>query len=128
MKTICAFIVVLITASIATSQELIITAPFGRPEMVMDESGNFSQAISVYSDADVEMFVPDITSPGWIQWYAGEFKSTGTYHLYLYSFYKTDKFCRGMIPAGQEADPRWKETCGALRYQRKLIQVDTRKK
>jgi hypothetical protein len=33
-----------------------------------------------------------------------------------------------MIPVGQESDPRWKETCGALRYQRKLIQVDTRKK
>ena len=42
------------------AQELIIAAPFGRPEMVMDESGNYSQAISVYSDSDVEMFVPDI--------------------------------------------------------------------
>ncbi len=124
---VCALLAILACGQ-SWAQALIVMAPFGRPEMVMDESGNFSQAVSVYSDADVETFVPDITSRAWITWNAGPFKSTGKYHVYLYSYYKTDKICRSLIPHGQESDPRWNESCGALRYQRRLIEVDTRNK
>lgn len=111
------------------SQELLKPGPFGRPVMVMDEAGNWSMPISVYSDPDLELFVPDITAPGWIQWHAAQFRQTGTYLVYLFSQYKNDKICRhDRIPPGHGADPKWLESCAALRYQRRLISVDTRNK
>jgi TonB family protein len=112
----------------AFSQELLKLAPFGRPIAVMDDGDNWSIPISLYSDSEVEIFVPDITTEGWISWHVKQFRETGKYGVYVYAFYKNDQLCRReRIPAEHEMDPKWLEGCGALRYQRKLVEVDTRK-
>lgn len=112
----------------AFSQELLKLAPFGRPIAVMDEADNWSIPISLYSDSEVEMFVPDITTEGWIAWHIKQFRETGKYGVYVYTFFKNDQFCRReRIPAEDKTDPKWLEGCSALRYQRKLLEVDTRK-
>jgi hypothetical protein len=112
----------------AFSQELIKLAPFGRPIAVMDEGDNWSIPISLYSDSDVEIFVPDITTEGWISWHVKQFRETGKYGVYVYSFYKNDQLCRReRIPTEHKTDPKWLQSCSALRYQRKLVELDTRK-
>src|ERR1022692_371693 len=131
----CSFCMVLLTFGLwlpaspvtAFSQELLKPGPFGRPILVMDEAGNWSIPISVYSDSDLELFVPDITSPGWVQWQARQFRQKGTYVVSIFSFYKNDHLCRReRIHAGHKTDPKWLEPCAALRYQRKLALIDTR--
>jgi hypothetical protein len=111
----------------AFSQELLKLAPFGRPIAVMDEGDNWPIPISLYSDSDVEIFVPDITTEGWISWHVKQFRETGKYGVYVYAFYKNDQLCRRRIPAEHKTDPKWLQSCSALRYQRKLVEVDTRK-
>lgn len=130
------FFVVILTAGFwllagtvsAFSQELLKLAPFGRPIAVMDDGDNWSIPISLYSDPDVEIFVPDITTEGWISWHVKQFRETGKYGVFVYAFYKNDELCRReRIPAEHKTDPKWLEGCSALRYQRKLVEVDTRK-
>jgi hypothetical protein len=112
----------------AFSQELLKLTPFGRPIAVMDEGDNWSIPISLYSDSGVELFVPDITTEGWISWHVKQFRETGTYGVDVYTFLKNDQFCRReRIPVEHKNDPKWLESCAALRYQRKLVEVDTRK-
>lgn len=64
----------------------IIAGPFGEPSMVMSEGGEWSYPIKVFTNSDVETFVPDITSPGWISWHVAEFRQNGTYFTYLYIY------------------------------------------
>lgn len=113
----------------AAGQELLQPGLSGRPLTVMDEAENWSVPISVYSDQDTEMFIPDVTRPGWVQWHAAEYRRDGTYTVSLFSFYKTNRFCRqNMIAAGHGTDPKWLEACAELRYQRSLLKIDTRKR
>jgi hypothetical protein len=106
--------------------------PLGRPASVRGEGeggGNWYTPISIYSDRDVELFVAENLTIGGIQWDGPSYKKNGTYATYIYTFYKTDHDCRvHRIPAGHENDPQWLQACAELRYQRRLILVDTRKK
>jgi TonB family protein len=64
----------------------IIAGPFGEPRMVMSEGGEWSYPIKVFTNSEVETFVPDITSPGWVSWHISEFQQNGTYFTYLYIY------------------------------------------
>ena len=124
----CAFLFAL-TSVDAFGQALIIAGPEGRPAMVRDEAGNWSTPIRIYGDPDVEMFIPDITSAGWVSWHAAQFRQTGIYFVSLYSYCKNDHACkREMIPVGHSADPNWLQACAELHYRVQVLLVDTRKK
>jgi hypothetical protein len=115
--------------SFVSAQVLIKTAPTGKPTAVRDEANNWSPPILVYSDPDLEIYVPDITTPKWLLSHGRNFRETGTYPISLYSYYKSERACRkDIIPAGHVTDPRWLEACSELRYKVQDIVVDTRKK
>jgi TonB family protein len=112
----------------AFGQELLKLDPAGRPIAVVDEGDNWSIPISLYSDSEVEIFAPNISTEGWISWHVKQFRETGQYGVYVYVFYKNDHLCRQeQIPADHKTDPKWLEACAALRYKQKLVEVDTRK-
>jgi TonB family protein len=54
----------------------------------MSEGGEWSYPIRVFANDEVETFVPDITSPGWISWHVDEFRQKGTYFTYLYIYHR----------------------------------------
>jgi hypothetical protein len=135
MRTILVILAVaLFVPSVSLSQdmELIKPGPLGRPSLVRGEGengGNWYSPISVYSDADVELFVPENLTIGGVYWDGPSYKKDGTYKAYIYSLYKTDRDCRAhRIPAGHEKDVKWLQACEELRYSRRFVQVDTRKK
>lgn len=64
----------------------IIAGPYGIPKMVMNEGGGWDIPMKVYRDEKVEVFIPDITKPGWLQWHVSEFRQKGTYFVYLYIY------------------------------------------
>jgi hypothetical protein len=120
------------TASLGQDMELIKPGPLGRPSLVRDEGeggGRWASAISVYSDPSVELFVSENLTLGGVYWDGPQYKRGGTYATYVYTFYKTDHECRAhRIPAGHENDPKWLQACAELRYNRRLVVVDTRNK
>jgi TonB family protein len=90
-----AFLGILAISALCRGQDLtsggpdsVMAGPFGEPRMVMSEGGEWSYPLEVYANAKVEMFVPDITSPGWASWHAEEFRTRGTYYTYLYRYSK----------------------------------------
>lgn len=106
---------------------LIQVGPFGRPLQVRDEFSNWKIPISVYRDSEVEIFIPDITNAGWSAWNIEKFRQTGEYEVTLYSHFKSSAFCRReIIPAGRKNDSNMIRACAALRYQSRLLSVNTR--
>lgn len=135
MRTILFILVVALVVpavSLGQDMELIKPGPLGRPSLVRGEGeggGNWEAPISVYSNPDIELFVSENLTLGGVYWDGPSYKKDGTYATYIYTFYKTDHDCRvHRIPAGHERDLKWLQACAELRYNRRLVQVDTRKK
>jgi TonB family protein len=64
----------------------VVTGPYGVPRLVVDEGGSWREPIRIFENEKVTTFVPDITSVGWIQWHAAEFRADGIYFTYLYVY------------------------------------------
>jgi hypothetical protein len=133
IRSLTAYALFSLAVIFAGAQEdgiLVIAGPFGTPVSVRDLGGTWSTPILIYSDADLETFVPDITTPGWIFWFGGRFQQTGMYTVYLYTHYKNDHWCmENVAPAtGHPKDPAVIDACVAMHYRRTLIEVDTRRK
>jgi TonB family protein len=111
----------------ADAEPLVIIGPFGVPIQVQDEAGKWSIPIKVYSDANVEIFVPDITSMGWKSWTAQQFRTQGTYQTRFTIFYKTDKTCLSDLPPSQRNRVDYRSVCRQMRYETEDLLVDTRK-
>ena len=109
--------------------ELIKSGPFGRPMLVMDDYDKWSVPILISKDSDVETFVPDITTAGWVQCNVERFRETETFSTRHYAFFKNDHVCRRLfIPVGHKSDPKYLEACANIRYRLSYITIDTRKK
>jgi hypothetical protein len=110
------------------NQNFVMPDHTGRPAMVKGEFEEWSRPISVYSDSEVELFVSDITTPGWIRWSQAQFRQKGIYHVEVYWYYKNDHYCRReIIPASHKTDSKWLRACGGLRYEQQPLAVNTRK-
>lgn len=130
---ICLVVALVVPAgSLCQNMALVKPGPLGRPSLVRGEGeggGNWYTPISVYSDRDLELFVPENLTVGGVYWDGPSYKRNGEYAAYIYSFYKNDHECRiHRIPPGREQDPQWLQACAELRYNRRLVEVDTQKK
>ena len=99
--------------------QLIKAGPHGEPVLVMDAAGNFSIAIKVYSDSERDIYIPNLTASGWIQWNKEAFIKLGVYQTVVYEHFKKESFC--LRELRQSA-----ELCALLHYKRQSIFVDTR--
>ncbi len=74
--------------TISGGPDSVITGPYGVPRLVINEGGTWEEPIKIFENEKVATFVPDITSLGWIQWHAAEFRADGIYFTYLYVYLK----------------------------------------
>ena len=117
----------LCTDTLATDMELIKIGPYGTPILVKQLSGKFSRPIKVYSDSEIEVFIPNITDPGWVYWNKDAFKENSTYSTFLYDHFKKESYClRQILPKGEYSDADRIKGCSKLGYRRRLILVNVR--
>ncbi len=109
--------------------DLIKAGPYGKPIVIMDEAGNYSIPIKVYSDSERDIYIPNLTDRGWIFWHKDEFNQNGTYRTVIYDHFKKDSFCRReLLDNKHKNSPEGFKACSELRYRRHTILVDTRNK
>jgi len=95
----------------------------------MDEGDHCSKPILIYSDDDQEVFIPDVTDPGWLEWFAGDFRRTGAYSVFLYSYFLNDHWCLKYVPPAPGATKSdLAKACATIHYRRTRVTVDTHKK
>jgi TonB family protein len=75
----------------AQTPDTVIAGPYGVPRLVRTDGGQWSEPIKVFSDINQVVYIPDITTPGWAQWHAQEFKSQGTYSTYVYTYLRKQR-------------------------------------
>jgi hypothetical protein len=63
-----------------------ITGLLGVPRLVLNEGGSWTNPLLVFKNSEIEIFIPDITVPGWAASYAEDFRENGTYFTYLYVY------------------------------------------
>lgn len=126
-SSILFFFVLFLICTDVMAMEFIKTGPFGTPILVKDPYGNFSIPIKVYSDSEIEVFIPNITAPGWVFWNKDVFNQKGTYFTYIYDHFKNESYClRQILPKGKHSDADRLAACSQLRYRCRLILVDVR--
>jgi hypothetical protein len=125
-KTVLLFLAFLLPCSVALAQQtqVIQIGPFGKPLMVEDIGGQSTIPIQIYSSSDMDVYVPDVTRPGWIEWNTDAFKTKSVYSTYLYLHFKTNAACEKNERNKGRSDVI--PNCSILRYQRNLIKVDVR--
>ncbi len=134
-KTVLLFLAIVLTSIGALAQndqftgQAIQIGPFGEPILVIDQFGNFTIPIKIYSDPEIDTFIPDVTSAGWIAWNGKLFREKGIYEVCVYRHFKKPSFClRELIQPDKKNDPALIEGCSKLYYQQRVIHVDTRQK
>ncbi len=115
----------IMSSEAGAAERAILLGPFGEPKLVADQFENFQYPIKVYSDAEIDVFIPDVTNSGWIDWFGKPFSEKGLYEVCLYTHFKKSSFCEREFAKG---NPALVITCSNLYYQRRQIRVDTRNK
>src|SRR5690349_6098256 len=119
-------LVTLILTEIAEGQEggftQVVLGPFGTITAVKNEADRWTIPIRVYSDRDTEVYVPDITSAGWLSWNVESFRQSGTYLTKMFYRYKTSARCQSV------GGSRAKKVCEEIGYETDFVTVDTHKR
>jgi hypothetical protein len=110
----------------SVSGPLVIAGSGGVPTQVQDRSGNWSTPIKVYSDNDVDIFIPDITSARGNRQDEDLFSLEGIYRTQLTFFYKTDKICLDQLTPSEKRNVAYQQACREMRYEADAIMVDTK--
>ena len=84
----------LVPASRMHAQQVVQRGALGKPAQVLDETGQWTTPLLVASDRDVQIYMPDVSSPDWLKRNYDSYRNRGVYILSLFTFYKTPEACR----------------------------------
>ena len=112
-----------------TLQQLVQRGPFSKPAQVLDDTGQWTTPLPVFSDADVELFIPDITAADWLNRNYPGFLDKGQYTVSMFTLYKTPRACRVNQTQSGFADAAHLDACMVtIRYRLRQALVDTQQK
>ena len=78
----------------AQAQQVVQRGTFGHPGAILDETDQWTTPLTLAEDHDVILFMPDTSSPQWLQRNYNAWLNKGTYTLTLLTFYRTPAACR----------------------------------
>ena len=108
----------------ATAQQVVQRGPLGYPSGLQDENGQWSAPVPLLDNADVALYMPDVSNVSWLDHNAENFLKTGQYTLTLLSFYKTRRVCRTDQVVSGFSDAAHIDACNAIRYRLRQVAVN----
>jgi hypothetical protein len=105
-------------------QQIVQRGALGKPAEVLDETQQWSTSLLVSSDRDVEIYIPDVTSPAWLKRNYPDFEQTNQYVLSFFTFYRTTKACRANQIAWGYSDAAHLDACNDISYRVRQASVD----
>jgi hypothetical protein len=117
------------SSALGFGQQVVQRGALGRPGQVMDETQQWSTPLLVAYDNDVEVYIPDLTSPEWLKKNYTGFMDKGQYVVSMFTFYKTPRACRANQIGWGNADAEHLDACSSdIAYRVREATVDTNQK
>ena len=114
--------------NVASGQQVIQRGAFGKPVQVMDETNQWTTPLLVASDKDVEIYIPDLSSPEWLKLNYRDFYDHGYYTLSIFTFYMTPVACRQNQIAWGLGDEAHLQACINIGYRIRTGKIDPHQK
>ena len=108
----------------APPQQILQTGALNAPSAVLTQDAQWSNLVSILSNADVEVFIEDPSADAWLSHNAQSFLDRGQYTITAVSFYKTPRPCREEEVHAGFSDAAHVEACTNDRYAVRRIAVD----
>ncbi len=110
--------VLLVTAAtfIAQGQQVVQRGTFGKPAQVLDETEQWTTPLLLVSDADVQIYIPDVTATEWLKRNYSHYEDRGVYTLSMFTFYKTPAACRANQINWGLGDAEHLSDCNSIGY------------
>ncbi len=115
-------------AAAADGQRVLQRGPAGRPTTVMDETEQWTTPTLAAGDRDVEIYLPDLTSPSWLKANYRAYEDRGQYVITMFTFYRTPAACRVNQTGWGLADAAHLNACEMIGYRVRQGTVDTGQK
>ncbi len=109
-------------------QQVVQRGALGRPSLVLDETMQWTTPLLVSTAPDVEMYIPDVSSPDWLKSNYQGYQDKGQYVLSMFTFYKTPKACRANQIAWGNSNAASLDACIEIGYRLRQALIDTQQK
>lgn len=113
-----------ICPGIGLAQQVIQRGALGKPSQVLDETQQWSEPILLSADHDVEIYMPDVSSPVWLKRNYRDFMDKHQYVLSLFTFYRTPKACQASQVGWGLGDAAHINACLEIGYRVRQATVD----
>lgn len=120
---LCAALLVFLTSS-TFAQQVVQRGTFGHPGAVFDETEQWTSPLSLAEDHDVIIYMPDTSTPQWLQRNYSNYLNKGTYVLSLFTFYRTPAACRANQIAWGLGDAAHLNACVDIAYRVRRALID----
>jgi hypothetical protein len=105
-------------------QQVIQRGAFGKPEQVLDDTGQWSTPLLVASSSDVQLYIPDVSNPDWLRKNYRDYIDRGTYTITMFTFYKTPAACRANQLAWGLGDKKNMDACATIGYRLREARIE----
>lgn len=108
----------------ARCQQVVERGAFGKPAQVLDDTQEWTTPLLLASDADVQLYIPDITNPAWLKRNYPSYHSRGVYTLSMFTFYKTPEACRTNQINWGLGDNQHLTECDSISYRMRVASIN----
>ncbi|WP_334237170.1 hypothetical protein [Terriglobus sp. ADX1] len=106
------------------AQQVVQRGTFGHPGAVFDETEQWTTPLALAEDHDVVIYMPDTSTPQWLQRNYNSYLNKGTYVLSLFTFYRTPAACRANQIAWGLGDAAHLNACLDIAYRVRRALID----
>ena len=114
--------------TVCLAQAVVQRGALGAPALVLDETQQWTTPLLVAQDRDVEIYIPDVSSPSWLQSNYLNFRDKGQYVISMFTFYKTPKSCQLNQIGWGNGDGASLDACNSIGYRVRQATVDAHAK
>ncbi len=118
----------LVSAVASSAQQVVQRGTFGRPGQVMDETDQWTTPLLLVEDPAVFIYMPDTSTPQWLERNYSSYINKGTYTLTFFTFYRTPEACRKNQVAWGLGDAAHLNACFDTGYRVRRALVDPQSK